>query len=88
MELRGREVRFEGYENQPYRLRAPPMRFPESVNGEKAMHWLSSDEVLRIHDEMVQTFGGDLEVKDPECPRAFSPACVGPPSWALTRCPR
>lgn len=65
LELLGREVRFEEYENQPYRLRAPPMRFPEPVNGEQVMHWLSSDEVLRIHDEMVRTFGGDLGVKDP-----------------------
>lgn len=65
LELLGREVRFEEYDSQPYRLRAPSMRFPEPVNGGKVVHWLSADEVLRVHDEMVRTFGGDFGVKDP-----------------------
>ena len=65
LELLGKEVRFESYDSQPYQLRAPSMRVPEPVNGGSVLHWLSADEVRRIHDEMVQTFGGDLGVRDP-----------------------
>ncbi|MHB1435650.1 MAG: type II toxin-antitoxin system death-on-curing family toxin [Thermoplasmata archaeon] len=65
LEMLGREIRFEEYEKQPYQLRAPSIAVPEPVNGVPVQHWLSPDEILQIHDEMVRTFGGDFGVKDP-----------------------
>lgn len=65
LEMLGKEVRFEEFDAKPYQLRAPPMSLPEPTNGLQVRHWLGPDEVLRIHDEMIRTFQGDLGVKDP-----------------------
>ena len=65
LEMLGSEVRFEELDAKPYKLHAPPMVLPEPTNGTQVQYWLDRDEVLRIHDEMVRTFKGDLGVKDP-----------------------
>ncbi len=65
LELLSNEVRFGPHDRRPFRLRARSMRVPEPVHGGPVLHWLSVDEVLRIHDEMVQTFGGELGGSDP-----------------------
>lgn len=65
LEMLGKEVRFEELDKTSYQLRAPPMALPAPTNGLTVRHWLGAEEVLRIHDEMVVTFQGDLGIKDP-----------------------
>lgn len=65
LEMLGKEVRFEELASRPYTFPDPPMKLPEPVNGRVIENWLDESEVLRIHDEMVSTFQGDLGVKDP-----------------------
>jgi death-on-curing protein len=65
LEMLGKEVRFGELNGTPYKLHSPPMVLPEPTNGIGIQHWLTPPEVLRIHDEMVRTFGDELGVKDP-----------------------
>jgi death on curing protein len=65
LDMLGREIRFEELAAKPYTFPVPPMALPPPKNGRNVDHWLSADDVLRIHDEMVRTFQGDLGVKDP-----------------------
>ncbi len=65
LEMLGKEVRFEELAARPYTFPAPPMRLPEPSNGRPIENWLDEPEVLRIHDEMIATFGGEPGVRDP-----------------------
>lgn len=65
LEMLGKEVRFDELASRPYTFPDPPMRLPEPRNGRTVENWLTEDEVIRIHDEMISTFEGEPGVKDP-----------------------
>lgn len=65
LEMLGKEVRFDELHSKPYEIHPPPMTLPEPKNGTQVKYWLHTEDVLRIHDEMVKTFQGDMGLREP-----------------------
>lgn len=65
LDMLGKEIRFDELAAKPYTFPNPPMTLPPPTNGRVIEHWLTAEHVLRVHDEMVRTFGGEFGVKDP-----------------------
>jgi death-on-curing protein len=71
LELLGKEIRFEELDTKPYTFLEPwPLAkelLDKRLNGEadlEKVHWLTSDEVSRVHDEMIASFGGEAGIRD------------------------
>ncbi len=72
LELLGQETRFEELDRRPYpfeeRIRplvSSAMQFGGDqswTTGETRIHWLTTSDVVHIHDDMITTFGGELGV--------------------------
>lgn len=69
LELLGKEVRFDELDARPYPLKerigtslvtpASIGRTSQGASGPHALRWLSVADVVRVHDEMISTFGGE-----------------------------
>jgi death-on-curing protein len=69
LELLGREVRFEELDARPYPLEdriGDPLissqrlsRLAAERSGHHRVRWLTAGNVIRVHDEMIATFGGE-----------------------------
>lgn len=74
LELLGREDKFVELDAEPYELTDPPslLGSPESVlelarkegPTESALRWLTTTDVIEVHDEMIREFGGESGVLD------------------------
>jgi death on curing protein len=72
LELLGKEVKFDELDRRPYpfeeRLRpllSPAIQFGGDqswVESQTRLRWVTTSDVVRIHDDMIATFGGDLGV--------------------------
>ncbi len=65
LELLGREIRFEDLEARPYQFNEPFAGWQETLKAEASgkvprpeITWLTVDQVVRTHDEMIDAFGG------------------------------
>ena len=72
LELLGKEVRFEELDAKPYpiRERVRPSMFPGAQRligqppgpADARIRWLTSTDIVRVHDDMIRTFGGELGI--------------------------
>ncbi len=75
LDMLGREIRFDELDSRPYALIDPPTLggAPADVLGAARrdlslsphFKWLSTSDVIKIHDEMIREFGGEPGVPEP-----------------------